>query len=407
MKEPFQEYYKRWGFFRDLLFNNITRSNQLFDSFREPDKNILNSVMVVVIDNYYSTIFNYNEKQRQAIRFKIYDYIEKGVKNICFSIPVAIEDNIFAIFLRHEVGEASHIDHAVNLGLHLKDYVQKHTGITVSVGIGRQYIELEDLFLSYKEALSATDHKFYLGSGQVIHYENIVPFSENLNFLPTGMHSRLLTKVLTCDLEGASITIEELLRETTNKSVNPFLVKIRFIDSLIDIINNSNPFEVGDLTLIINNIGEQVFKSDTIFELRDQLRKAIQEITKVISLSRKNRNRQIFESAVNYIHHNYQKNITLEDVSKHVHISPYYFSHGFKDFTGMGFVEYLKKVRIEEAKKLLLSTNLSIRTICKRVGYGDPNYFGRVFKSVMGVTPSTFYVNRSAERSYNNKASNT
>lgn len=399
MQESVQEHYKRWGFFRDLLFNNIVdiNNNKLLNSFKESNE-VFNSVMVIVIDNYYSLVASRADNEKRNIRFSTYDCIENAIKQKCFSMPVAIEENIFAIFFQHQSKEKSQVDYAVDLGLYLKDYVNKHNGLTTSIGIGRAYNKLEDLFLSYKDALAALDHRFYLGNSQVMHFENIVPFAQDINFLSQERHSQLLTKTMACELDCAYGIIEELIKETTGRFINPFLVKIRFVDSLIDIISQSRQYDKVGLNSQINDISGQIFKTDTVFELQDQLKIAIKEIVNVIKTSRKNINRQVFESAVDYIHNNYSKNITLEDVAGHVYISPYYLSHGFKEYIGMSFVEYLKKVRIEEAKKLLLDTDMSISKICIRVGYSDPHYFSRVFKSVMGVSPGSFNVNRTIKK---------
>ena len=399
MQEPFKEHYKRWGFLRDLLLNNIEdiNNNKLLNHFKNSAEESFNCVMVVVIDNYYSLIANSDNKEAREIRFSTYDYIEQCLKQK-FTIPVSIEDNIFAIIFQNN--QKAPADYSVELGLHMKNYVKNHSGLTVSIGIGRTYNRIEDLFFSYKDALLALNHKFYLGNSQVLHYECIPPFCQDFNFLSTEKHSHLMTKTMALDIDGTYEIIDMILKEAASKSVNPFLVKIRFIDSLIDIICSSNQFEQSELNSRINEISNQIFKTDTVFELQEQLNIAAREIINGFKLSRKNINRQVFESAINYIYSNYNKNITLEDVAKHVYISPYYFSHGFKEYIGISFVEYLKRVRIEEAKKLLLTTDMSIRKICNRVGYSDPNYFSRVFKSVMGVSPSSFYGNRTMANRY-------
>ena len=77
-------------------------------------------------------------------------------------------------------------------------------------------------------------------------------------------------------------------------------------------------------------------------------------------------------------------------VSKVVDISPYYFSKLFKQETGENFIEYLTKVRMKNAEELLKDSSYSIKEICTASGYGDPNYFSRIFKKYEGVTPSEY-----------------
>lgn len=82
--------------------------------------------------------------------------------------------------------------------------------------------------------------------------------------------------------------------------------------------------------------------------------------------------------------------ISLDDISRRINISSYYFSKLFKEETGVNFIEYLTDLRMEKSKELLASPNMSIKDICVSVGYQDPNYFSRIFKKINGVTPSEY-----------------
>lgn len=94
--------------------------------------------------------------------------------------------------------------------------------------------------------------------------------------------------------------------------------------------------------------------------------------------------------AVDYIRNNFADDLTLERVAQAVHLSPYYLSHLFKEELGISFIEYVTKVRIEEAKKLLLGTSATISEIACMVGYQDSSYFTKVFKKLEGQTPTQF-----------------
>ena len=94
-----------------------------------------------------------------------------------------------------------------------------------------------------------------------------------------------------------------------------------------------------------------------------------------------------------YIRENYSRDISLDEVSREVNISPYYFSKLFKDSTDQNFIEYLTNLRMEKARELLLTTESSMKEICVAVGYADPNYFSRIFKKNTGVTPTEYKEN--------------
>ena len=99
----------------------------------------------------------------------------------------------------------------------------------------------------------------------------------------------------------------------------------------------------------------------------------------------------VIDKAKVYIQAHYQKDISLDDVSREVNISPYYFSKLFKEETGQNFIEYLTQIRMEHAKQLMeKDTELSMKEVCIACGYQDPNYFSRIFKKNMGQTPTEY-----------------
>lgn len=105
---------------------------------------------------------------------------------------------------------------------------------------------------------------------------------------------------------------------------------------------------------------------------------------------------QLMQEIATYIYDNYDKKISLDDMSKKFHISRSYLSKKFKTITGFGFKEYLINVRIKNACTLLLETNKSITDIAFECGFNDSNYFGDAFRHVKGVSPNKYRKNKGA-----------
>lgn len=82
--------------------------------------------------------------------------------------------------------------------------------------------------------------------------------------------------------------------------------------------------------------------------------------------------------------------LSLETVSNHVGLSRVYFCKLFHQLEGVSFSTYLKKIRIEKAKQLLITTNLKIFEVSNAVGFSHAKYFGQVFKQEVGKTPVEF-----------------
>ena len=96
--------------------------------------------------------------------------------------------------------------------------------------------------------------------------------------------------------------------------------------------------------------------------------------------------RQITE----YIHEHYDQNLSLLEMSQQAQMSPYYFSHLFKQSTGLSPHQYLISCRIQQAKRLLTTTALSIAEIAAEVGFVDQSHLARHFRRQFGVPPSQF-----------------
>lgn len=99
---------------------------------------------------------------------------------------------------------------------------------------------------------------------------------------------------------------------------------------------------------------------------------------------------RVISSITRYLQEHLSEEVSLSVLADEFHLNPQYISQLFKNEIGVGFLAYLTNIRIEKAKKLLLSTALSVTEISNRVGYGDYRVFTKVFKKTEGITPSQF-----------------
>lgn len=105
---------------------------------------------------------------------------------------------------------------------------------------------------------------------------------------------------------------------------------------------------------------------------------------------------EIVQRVERIIRESYAADLNLGSIADEFGINPSYFSKKFKEETGINFVDYLARVRIEQAQALLAHTELSVAEISRQTGFNDPKYFSKVFQSLTGVKPSD-YRNRAGE----------
>ena len=122
----------------------------------------------------------------------------------------------------------------------------------------------------------------------------------------------------------------------------------------------------------------------------DNLKEEILDTVKVIRAKRNYSEnpsyRKEIQKAVDYMMVNYAEDIRLEILSELCELSPSYLSKIFKEETGSNYIDFLKKIRIDEAKKLLKETTLRANEVALSVGIADYRYFSRIFKEETGMT---------------------
>jgi len=94
--------------------------------------------------------------------------------------------------------------------------------------------------------------------------------------------------------------------------------------------------------------------------------------------------------AKEFITRNIGEDISLGQVAKAVNTSTFYFCKMFKRFTALNFTDYVSRIRIEKAKNLLLNPNLRVSEIAFEVGFQSLTHFNRVFKRIVGESPSGY-----------------
>lgn len=99
---------------------------------------------------------------------------------------------------------------------------------------------------------------------------------------------------------------------------------------------------------------------------------------------------EIVERVKDYLSRNYFSDLRLGDLGRHFAIHPNYLSTLFRRATGMTMTAYLRRCRVEKARELLVLSTASVSDIAKQVGFDNPQYFHRVFRKEVGLTPQDY-----------------
>lgn len=141
---------------------------------------------------------------------------------------------------------------------------------------------------------------------------------------------------------------------------------------------------------IYNNFYDIIPTLNTIEALQNLELKMIDTYINLIINDVEVTQNHVINRVLKHLHLNIESHISLEKLASEVNLSPGYISDCFKKEMGMTVMKYAKKIRIDRAKVLLLTTNESILDIGLTLGFHDQSHFYKTFKSFTGVSPSEY-----------------
>ena len=157
---------------------------------------------------------------------------------------------------------------------------------------------------------------------------------------------------------------------------------------IVDQINSGDiPFHDEEL-----NTTKMISQSDT-GEGFDTLRELLLNVCSYFHENMKSHDERRRKGIIGYINNHYNdKMLCLSKISDHFNLSESYFSRFFKEQLGETFSLYLERFRINQAKQLLISTELSVDTISRKTGYCNTRTFRRAFKRINGICPKSYKI---------------
>lgn len=141
-------------------------------------------------------------------------------------------------------------------------------------------------------------------------------------------------------------------------------------------------------------IEEFLLKPATISDVKILLTKLVTPDKTISNTDEGNEYSKVVTNMLQIMKTNYGMRLVLDTFSEKYHLTPEHISNLFAKETGSTFSNYLRKIRMEKAKELILTTNLKIYEVACRVGYPDPKYFSKVFKEYTGVSAKQFIIDK-------------
>lgn len=390
-------HYMRKRFLSDLVKENVFSDKYIQDKFRELDVRFpepLFTVLDLSIDDYKARVDELSARDKDILKFSL--------ENISFEIIAArglvaysfeMEDGLGIIVNYAENDPAADAEHMDAMCAEIKECIARFTKITVTIGIGSEIEGVAPLKQSFQAAEQAVMQRMVQGANRVIRIHDSAAGPQAFNTISLKKEQDLVRRFEQRNEAAALQLLEELFAPFRNATLIDVsqLMKLNFqlIMLMFKILKHLsiNPEEtLGDEFQLYS----QVNSNGDIDSVVDWFALKLGVCFELIRSKQENSNSHLIGKAKEYIQRNFNKDITLEGLAEHVHLSPPYLSKLFKEETGENFSAYLLNCRMNAARGLLKEGNYKAHQVAEMVGFQNEKYFFKVFKKVIGLTPSEY-----------------
>ncbi|MCQ2573239.1 MAG: response regulator [Treponema sp.] len=259
------------------------------------------------------------------------------------------------------------------------------------VGISNSSNNVSSLRISKKQAVEAVLQSYFVKesfekmNGCYYFPENAM--ESNWSEIDTA-YEKIVSKLAISEVKEISSGLKKLFAfENENKEYNAALLFYIYNKLNANLFTRFPGWTDNDLYLHLKGIMiENIWQYKNLKEWNNCVSDYIIYLSEL--LKKETSEYPFIDEALEYVKENFTKNINMAMVANQVSINYTWFSEKFKEHTGMVFNEYLRKLRIEEACRLLEKDCYKVYEVAQKSGFGDVKYFMKTFKEETGFSPT-------------------
>ncbi|MFE5319232.1 helix-turn-helix domain-containing protein [Paenibacillus sp. NPDC056579] len=278
---------------------------------------------------------------------------------------------------------AAAVCHALNRFLKFK----------VSIGMGSVCAHISDVELSYREARAALEYRLLDDTRPVLYIEELENAERKIpSFYPHQEVEAIVAALVNHDA-GAAKSALRSFSQAARLSQSHLITYQSYYLLLASVIHVVESRGGSIFHVLENNLFDQLRERKTATEICDWFTEVcfplLDRIIAENDPSQLVKGKSDIMHVCQYIRENVQSDISLTQCSEMLSMTPAYVSRLFKKIMGFTFVEYVVTCKIEEAKRMLLETDLTLHEIAAYIGYTERN-LSRIFQRYIQLTPGQF-----------------
>lgn len=349
----------------------------------------IRSICVAIVCPDYDGLGVDEQMSMQAV---LEEEIQKGLSGSAYGSIVMFDSlqRLLIVAYGPEAGLDSILEEQLLL---LRDRMRYLYRFDFHASIGSGVSEFRLLYKSFADAEKALNFWNVFGNNNIVSCENI-RFADVDERRPDSLrYAQIMKLLVNADPQQLHEEISDYLNHLAYQLQNQIpVMQQKCIELTALLVTCAEELGACCAPAMRKQPYAQILYANNVFRLRKIVDETLCLLLEELGSKREQSSSRAISDAKQYILQNYaDPELNLSKTAAHVHLTPSYVSQLFRKDEGCSFTDFLNRVRIEEAKKLLSQTHLRIYEVSEAVGYQNSKYFFQIFKQLTGKRPREFY----------------
>lgn len=334
-----------------------------------------------------------NERRVELANFILTNIVEELVDEAYNGVMFECEDNMVCLVTAGEEDDGQLDDRLEDIANHAVDLVKQNFHLECNVGISQVYTTCMEIPQAYQESVETLEYTAASGENGVQRYDRFLAGATGTVKFSAEDRQQFIASLKTFREAQIMETAEEIIGQNEPQlEEDPQVLRGVLFEFVSVLIHASDEIDAAGL------LSSRILDIEAIRSLLEcttaaQLRERIRYIARAIEAMDPTHlsGDDILIKVWDYIMSHYKDDtLNVAQIGTEFHMTPHYLSKMFKQKYGIGMLEYINKIRVEQAKSILQTGNKTLENVAKEVGFTNTVTFIRVFKKYVGMTPGKY-----------------
>lgn len=384
-----------------LINEHDLTETEIFENFNyfNIQINLPFRVCVIRIDYFKDVLLKCSKEQKYLTIFKMLNIIKNNIKSGLVFINLFNE----IVFI---VDNLESVDEVLVLLKNIKTKIFTELSLNVSIGVGKLYHKYTFIKNSFNEAIRALIYRYIIGYNSIIFIEQMEKQPQlvfDYDYI-NGREIFLANIAIIGEKDYCIKILDEIFKKLKlYKSIYEPIISQIVISILIKITKNLYEQNINFKEISQFFDINKIISLKTIESAYVVLKNGLIDFCIYIKNLKNDEENNLFQNIFEYINKNYFENVNYIIISQKFLCNQEYVKKIFEEKTQQNIFDYISKIRINKAKELILTTNLTDDIIAKKIGYNDVNLFRNAFKKLEGCLVGDFrFINKDKKNDFSN-----